>query len=51
MTHFSLVFQSYLGALQSPFGNKMETIYAHIVTNLNAIAMNFHQKTTVDSLL
>jgi hypothetical protein len=29
----------------------METIDAHIVTNPNAIAMNFHHKTKADSLL
>jgi hypothetical protein len=48
MTHIS---PPYLGELQSPFGDGMETVHAHITAKPNVTTMDFQQKTKVNNLL
>jgi hypothetical protein len=41
----------YLGALQSPFGGKMENIHTHTSTKPNVVAMDFQHKIEVSNPL
>jgi len=51
MTQISWVLSTMLKTLQSPFGNGMETVHAHIAAKPNIATMDFQQKIKVSNPL